>query len=136
MQTYIGLYCTHGLSKCLSLEESTLPSNWDEANVTAIFKGGDRKLAENYRPMILTSVPCKLMEKLIRKTLVDHMTQNKLFSKAQHGFISGKSCITQLLEFTEDVSRAIDNGEDVDVTYLDFKKAFDNVPHERLLKII
>ena len=74
------------------------------------------------------------MEKLIRNALVDHMTQNNLFSKAQHGFIPDKPCITQLLEFTEDVSRAIDEGDDVDVIYLDFKKAFDNVPHERLLK--
>ena len=65
---------------------------------------------------------------------MDHMTQNNLFSKSQHGFISGKSCITQLLEFVEDVSRAIDDGEDVDVIYLDFKKAFDKVPHERLLR--
>ena len=117
-----------------SLEDSTLPSKWKEANVTAIFKGGERKLAENYRRISLTSVPCKLMEKLIRNALVYHMTQNNLFSKAQHGFISGKSCITQLLEFVEDVSRAIDDGEDVDVIYLDFKKAFDKVPHERLLR--
>ena len=62
------------------------------------------------------------------------MTQNNLFSKAQHGFISGKSCITQLLEFVEDVSMAIDDGEDVDVIYLNFKKAFDKVPYERLLR--
>ena len=107
-----------------SLEDSTLPSKWKEANVTAIFKGGERKLAENYRPISLTSVPCKLMEKLIRNALVDHMTQNNLFSKAQHGFISGKSCITQQLEFVEDVSRVIDDGEDVDVIDLDFKKSF------------
>ena len=62
------------------------------------------------------------------------MTRNKLLSKAQRGFISGKSCITQLLEFTEDVSIAIDNVEGVDVINLDFKKASDKVPHERLLK--
>ena len=117
-----------------SLEDSTLPSKWKEANVTAIFKVGEKKLAENYRPISLTFVPCKLMEKLIRNALVDQMTQNNLFSKAQHGFISGKSCITQLLEFVEDVSRAIDDGEDVDVIYLDFKKAFNKVPHERLLR--
>ena len=66
--------------------------------------------------------------------LVDHMTKNNLFSKSQHGFISGRSCITQLLEFIEDVSEAVVNGEDVDVIYLDFKKAFDKVPHKRLLQ--
>ena len=62
------------------------------------------------------------------------MTENDLFSKAQHGFIKGKSCVAQLLEFLEDITQAIDNGEDVDVVYLDFCKAFDKVPHKRLLK--
>ena len=62
------------------------------------------------------------------------MTDNDLFSKAQHGFIKGKSCVTQLLEFLEDITQAIDNGEDVDVVYLDFCKAFDKVPHKRLFK--
>ena len=64
------------------------------------------------------------------------MTRNNLFSSEQHGFISGKSCITQLLEFLEDLTQALDNGKDVDVIYLDFCKAFDKdlVPHRRLLK--
>ena len=74
------------------------------------------------------------MEKIIRNAIVKHMTENDLFSKAQHGFIKGKACVTQLLEFLEDISQAIDNGEDVDVVYLDFCKAFDKVPHKRLLK--
>ena len=74
------------------------------------------------------------MEKLIRDKLVDHMTSNNLFSNTQHGFISGRSCITQLLEYIEDLTEAIDNGEDVDVIYLDFCKAFDKVPHRRLVK--
>ena len=71
------------------------------------------------------------MEKLIREKLVDHMTSNNLFSNTQHGFISGRSCITQLLEYIEDLTEAIDNSEDVDVIYLDFCKAFDKVPHRR-----
>ena len=69
-----------------------------------------------------------------KDAIVKHMTKNDLFSKAQHGFIKGKSCVTQLLEFLEDITQAIDNGEDVDVVYLDFCKAFDKVPHKRLLK--
>ena len=62
------------------------------------------------------------------------MTKNNLFSSEQHGFISGKSCTTQLLEFLEDLTQALDNGKDVAVIYLDFCKAFDKVPHRRLLK--
>ena len=60
------------------------------------------------------------MEKLIRDKLVDHMTCNNLFSNTKHGFNSGRSCITQLLEYIEDLTEAIGNGEDVDVIYLDF----------------
>ena len=62
------------------------------------------------------------------------MTSNNLFSGSQHGFLAGKSCTTQLLEFLEDVTYALDQGTDVDVIYLDFRKAFDKVPHKRLLK--
>ena len=74
------------------------------------------------------------MEKIIGDAIVKHMTENDLFSKAHHGFIKGKSCVTQLLEFLEDITQAINNREDVDVVYLDFCKAFDKVPHKRLLK--
>ena len=71
------------------------------ANVTAIFKKGEKSKAENYRPISLTFVAGKLMERLVRNAIVDHMTENNLFVTPQHGFISGKSCITQLLKFTK-----------------------------------
>ncbi|MEW8547072.1 MAG: reverse transcriptase family protein [Candidatus Thiodiazotropha sp.] len=61
------------------------------------------------------------------------MTENNLFSPVQHGFVAGKSCCTQLLEVMEDLTEALDNGKDVDMVYLDFCKAFDKVPHRRLL---
>ena len=67
------------------------------------------------------------MEKLLRKPLLDHMFDNHLISDAQHGFIPGRSCSTQLLEALDEWSGA------VDVIYLDLAKAFDSVPHERLL---
>ena len=102
--------------------------------MSVLFLSKEKKNPGNYRPISLTSVPCKLMEKIIRDAIVKHMTENDLFSKAQHGFIKGKSCVTQLLEFLEDITQAIDNGEDVDVVYLDFCKAFDKVPHKRLRK--
>ena len=74
------------------------------------------------------------MERLVRNAIVDHMIENNIFSTSQHGFISGKSCITQLLEFMEDITESIDNGKDVDIVYLDCSKAFDNVAHRRLIK--
>ena len=97
------------------------------------FKQGKRQQPGNYRPISLTSVPGKMMEKIIRDAIVQHMEGNDLFSPHQHGFIKGKSCTTQLLEFIEDISSALDDGVDVDVIYIDFKKAFDKVPHQRLL---
>ena len=63
------------------------------------------------------------MEKLIRDKLVDHMTSSNIFGNTQHGFISGRSCITKLLEHIEDLTEGIDNGEDVAVIYLDFCNA-------------
>ena len=104
------------------------------ANVAAIFKNGDKKLPENYRPISLTSVPGKILERIIRNEIVNHMTENNLFTTCQHGFIAGKSCTTQLLEYMEDITQALDNGNGVDIIYLDFQKAFDKVPHKRLLK--
>ena len=71
---------------------------------------------------------------LIRDILVKHMEANNLFSKAQHGFITGRSCSTQLLELMEEITETLDSNGDVDLIYLDFKKAFEKVPHKCLLK--
>ena len=106
----------------MSIVECKLPAERKCANVTAIFKKGERKDPANYRPISLTSVPGKIMERLVRNTLVEHMVENNLFTTEQHGFITSKSCTTQMLEYMEDVTKAIDNGNDVDVIYLDFCK--------------
>ena len=103
------------------------------ANVTAIFKKGDKKLPVNYRPISLTSVPGKILERIIRIDIVQHMTENNLFTTCQHGFIAGKSCTTQLLEYMEDITQALDNGNGVDIIYLDFQKAFDKVPKYHIM---
>ena len=116
-----------------SLDEGKLPEDWKKANVTALFKSIERKIPENYRPISLTSVVCKLMERIIRNKIVDLMESNNLFAKEQHGFRAGRSCTTQLLEFMEEVTEAIDRGEKVDVIHLDSAKVFDMVPHKRLL---
>ena len=97
-------------------------------------KKGEKSKAENYRQISLTSVPGKLMERLVRKAIVEHMTTNKVLSESQHDFLKGKSCVTQLLEYLEDITEAMDNGKDVDVICLDFCKVFDKIPHRRLLK--
>ncbi len=66
--------------------------------------------------------------------MVQHIMRNNLLQGSQHGFINGRSCVTNLLQFFEDVTNYIDQGDPVDVVYLDFQKAIDKVPHQRLLK--
>lgn len=116
-----------------SLQTCQLPDVWKEANISAIFKKGDRKLPSNYRPVSLTSIPCKLMEGVVRDRLIDHMTTNNLLSKQQFGFIKGRTTSLQLLHVLEHWQTTIDRGGELDVVYFDFRKAFDTVPHRRLL---
>ena len=116
-----------------SLSTNTLPDAWKKARVSAIFKKQNKKIASNYRPVSLTSIICKVMETLIRNHLVDHMKINKLYSDKQYGFISGRSTSLQLLTVLDIWTEALNSGMSVDVIYMDYRKAFDVVPHRRLL---
>ena len=71
---------------------------------------------------------------LVREKLIDHLSNNKLISESQHRFISGRSCSTNLLAVLDAWTEAIEEGKSIDTIYLDFAKAFDTVPHERLLR--
>jgi Reverse transcriptase (RNA-dependent DNA polymerase) len=115
-----------------SLREGDVPEDWRTANVTPIYKKGARADPGNYRPVSLTSVSCRVMESVIKDQIVRHLEKNGLINKSQHGFMAGRSCTTNLLVFLEKVTAELDRGEPVDVIYLDFAKAFDTVPHERL----
>ena len=72
---------------------------------------------------------CNVMESSVREKILNHLESNKLLSENQHGFIAGRSCTTQLLEVLDKWSRILEDGDNIDVTYLDFVKAFDTVPH-------
>ena len=111
-----------------SMVEGVVPDDWRSANVTPIFKKGSETSPGNYRPVSLTSVPGKIMESVIKNTMMDHLTSHKLIRRSQHGFMPGKSCTTNLLEFLEVATKAVDAGDNMDVVYLDFSKAFDLVP--------
>ena len=115
-----------------SLESGKLPDDWKTAIVTAIHKKGSKNEAGNYRPVSLTCILCKILESIIRDAIVGHFTEHKLYAQCQHGFRNNRSCISQLLEVIEDLTVHFD-GESVDIVYLDFRKAFDTVPHQRLL---
>ncbi|BHF77748.1 hypothetical protein SprV_0602085700 [Sparganum proliferum] len=116
-----------------SLDEGRLPPEWKTAWISPIHKSGSRASANNYRPVSLTSICCKVMERFIKRELMRFLEQHRLLSNAQHRFRRGRSCLTNLLYCLEQWTRAIDEGNVVHVAYIDFKKAFDSVPHQRLL---
>ena len=118
----------------LSIRLGSVPQDWRDANVVPLFKKGSRSKAQNYRPVSLTSVVGKILESIIKDNVVEHLDRHKLLRDSQHGFLSGRSCLTNLLDFLETVTAEIDDGNDVDLIYLDFSKAFDKVPHCRLAK--
>jgi len=99
-----------------------------------ICKKGWEEDRGNYRPISLTSVPGKIMERFILSALTRHVKDNEGIRPSQHGFMKGRSCLTNLISFYEQVTHLVDEGEAVGVIYLDFSKAFDTVPHSNLLE--
>lgn len=116
-----------------SVEGGYVPKEWKLANVSPIFKKGSKSEANNYRPVSLTSVLCKILESLVKVKIMDFMMESSLFSKKQFGFISGRSTSLQLLKVMEDWTKILDEGGRVDCVYFDFMKAFDKVSHRHLL---
>ena len=131
--------CKHLIARPLtiiynkSLTEGIVPQDWKSANVTPLFKKGSRQEPGNYRPISLTSIACKVLESIIKKGILEHINNEVPLNKSQHGFMAKRSCLTNLLEYLEKVTQILDMGGSVDVIYLDFSKAFDKVPHQRLL---
>ena len=102
----------------------------EKANVTAIYKKGERTDASNYGPISLTCILCKVLESIVKDTLVTYLESNNMIVDCQHGFRNNRSCISQLLHVMEDFTKMIDDKKDI--VYFDFSKAFDSVPHEKL----
>ena len=118
----------------LTMKTGKIPQEWKQAEIRAIYKKkGAKSDPSNYRPVSLTSVVCKLMEKIVKKQLNQHLKDNNLLAAEQYGFVSGRSTDTQLLTSLAHWQKALDEDIPVDVVYMDFKKAFDSVPHVRLL---
>ena len=116
-----------------SLQTGLIPNTWKLAHVTPIYKKGKKDQKENYRPISLTSVVCRIMERLIKNVLTGHLLENNLFTPDQYGFREFRSCLSQLLEVFEEWTSLLDDNIPVDIVYFDFAKAFDSVPHKRLL---
>ena len=117
----------------VTIKTQQLPSLWKTATITALFKKGKKSEAQNYRPVSLTSIPCKIMESLIVDNIIDHLALNHLKNTNQHGFTKGRSTVTNLICALNIWTEALSHNIPVDIIYLDFEKAFDKVPHQRLL---
>ena len=117
-----------------SINTGKVPKEWKRADIVPIYKNGNKQEPLNYRPVSLTSVVCKVCEIIIKKRWSEHLEKENAISNSQFGFRQGRSCVSNLLCF---YSRAIDEIQEkdgwVDCVYLDLKKAFDKVPHTRLI---
>ena len=116
-----------------SYDTGTLPQTWKDATITPIYKSGPRTDPKNYRPVSLTSLCSKVMEHIVCSEVSRHLSSNNIVTPHQHGFRRGLSCETQLVSVIHEWSKILDTHGQVDIIFLDLAKAFDSVPHERLL---
>ncbi|CAM5128003.1 unnamed protein product, partial [Eretmochelys imbricata] len=114
-----------------SWRSGEVPDDWKKANVVPIFKKGKKEDPGNYRPVSLTSVPGKIMEQVLKESILKHL-EWKVIRTSQHGFSKGKSCLTNLIAFYHEITGSVDEGKAVAVLFLVFSKAFDMVSHSIL----
>uniref|UniRef100_A0A8C3PH51 Receptor-type tyrosine-protein phosphatase eta n=1 Tax=Calidris pygmaea TaxID=425635 RepID=A0A8C3PH51_9CHAR len=107
-------------------ESGEVPAAWKPASGTPIYKGM-REDPRTYRPVRRTSVHGKITEKIILGTIERHLKNNVIIRHGQHGFTKGKSCLTDLMSFFDEVILLVDEGKAADVVFLDFSEAFDTV---------
>ena len=116
-----------------SLDCGRVPRDWTMAHVVPLFKKGDKSAASNYRPVSLTSICSKALEHVLHSNIMDPLEEHNILTDAQHGFRCKRSCETQLIATIQELARGLSEGRQLDVILLDFAKAFDKVPHQRLL---
>jgi hypothetical protein len=117
----------------ITMNNGTLPGDWKKATAIPLHKGGDRSLVTNYRLVCLTSVVCKQMEHVIASYLQQVWDKNDWLYEGQHDFRPGYSCESQVITVCQDIADSLDDGDRIDAILIDSLKAFDLVPHGRLL---
>ncbi|KAL8609842.1 hypothetical protein ACOMHN_020677 [Nucella lapillus] len=116
-----------------SINTGIVPQNWRTANVTPVFKKGERHRPENYRPISLTSVPCKILEHIVVSTIMGFAEANNILRTEQHGFRKGRSCESQLLGLIDELTLNMAKRNQSDVLVMDFSKAFNKVCYSLLV---
>ena len=119
----------HLFSLCFT--KHYIPKDWCIHNITPIFKAGDKSSVKNYRPISLLCSSSLVLERLIYNKISDYVF--KLISPSQFGFRPNNSTPQQLLLFLSDIFNSFEAKRRIDAVYIDFKKAFDSVPHQELL---
>lgn len=114
------------------LQQATFPQRWKITRVVPVPKGKPSSDTCNYRPVAVLSTPAKVLESAIQRSVQEQMRAR--LSDAQHGFRPGRSTATNLINFMVQVVPAVDSGVQVDAAYFDFKKAFDTVDNDILLR--
>ena len=117
----------------LSVDSSQVPEAWKNANVTAIFKKSCRTESANYRTISLKFGASKLLEHVIHSHVMKHLELHNILTDSQHEFRAKRSTETRLIQTIHDISKSLDKKETVDMAILDLTKAFDKVPHKRLI---
>ncbi len=117
----------------MSLTEGSVPDDWKTAFILPLHKKGNHQCTSNYRPVSLTSVICKVLERIIRSQLLDYMLDKAIIPSNQHGFVPKKSTVTNLLECLNNWTYNFDHHISTHVVYLDYSKCFDKVCHSKLL---
>jgi hypothetical protein len=110
-----------------------VPNEWKRAHVTPLYKKGNAGSVTNYRPISLTCTLGKIMEAIIRDNMMAYCLSHNIIDRNQHGFIRNKSTCSQMLECLHEWCSGLDVGGFFDVVYIDFRKAFDVVPHDLLV---
>lgn len=116
-----------------SLDTGNMPELINLAYITPLFKGGEKCDPAEYRPIALTSHITKVFERVVRKAIIQHLASNHLLNPTQHGFMSQRSTLTQLIQYYTDILNLLDKHGSVDAVYLDFAKAFDKCDHGVIL---
>ena len=117
-----------------SLQTGEVPHDWKKANIAPVFKKGERYIPANYRPISLTCVASKIVKHIVTRHIINHLESNDILYEYQHSFRAKRSTETQLLTFTQDLYDNLGVGKQTDVLLLDFAKAFDRVPHRKLVQ--
>ena len=104
----------------------TSASRGPSAIAEPLVKKGRKDDVNNFRPVSLTCILCKVMKSIVRDKIMQHFVLNKLFTNRQFGFLKGRSTVSQLLQILDDWTETLESGGRIDVIYTNFEKAFDN----------